>query len=296
MFSCIAAFFASVTSVFGPSESKSAGVEKTTVHGCFKTMVSVIPQASEAQEVMSAAADLRSVVALSDDRAYWPGYAPSASSNVITLKWNTTVPRFVPMGVDELAGERRYAENFRKDFPRACYWVSDDSNPEKCLDAKAHVEEIKGESVEEAFNKMSAHVNSADDLSRITEVAHQGHLAPVAGELLHMQPECGEYMFVQKGHSTRHEIIANGASVVAVRSSVEFEAKHMGTGRTLTGLTVFAVINTRIGYTGGKLDHKALGGELSNMAFEIRYEKPKSMAVGLDTLRRQEPDKLLMPV
>lgn len=293
LFNCIAAFFASV---FGSSESKSADVEKSTVCSCFNAMVSVIPQTREMQEVMSAAADLESVVALSDDRAYWPGYAPSESSNVITLKWNTTVPRFAPLDAQELAGEQGYAENFKKDFPRACYLVSDDSSPESCSNAKSHLKEIKEASVEDAFNKMSTHVNAIDDLSRITEVAHQGHLAPVVRELLSMFPDGGEYMFSQKGHSTRHEIIANGGSVVTVRSSVEFEAKHIGVDKTLKGLTVFAVINTRIGYADGKLDHKALGGELSNMAFEIRYEKPRGVVVGLDALKRQEPDKLLVRV
>ena len=293
IFNCIAAFFASA---FGPSEGKGGEGSKSTVSSCFNAMVSSVPQTNEARAVMSAAADLEDVVALSDNRAYWPGYAPSASSNVISLKWNATAPRFTPMEVDELAGEQRYAKDFEKDLPRARYFVSDDSNAAMNAAAKCHLKAMDGLTPDQAFDELRTHVGTDEDVSRITEVAHQGHLAQATNEVFSLLHADGEYMFRQKGRSTRHEVIANGGRVVTVRSSVEFEAVNKDDGGVLSGFSIYVAINTRIGFAGGKLDHKALGSELSNMALEIRYEKPKGDTGSLEALKRQEPDKLLMPV
>lgn len=285
----ILAFFASA---FGPSTVKngtSQAAKAPTVSECFAPMASV-----HLPEVSGVAADLDDVIALHEHRAYWPGYAPSESSNVITLKWNATAPRFKPEYSDERAEGKRCSDNFKKDYARADYFLCDEAG---AMGGKRYLAPIKTDSTDEGLDLIAAHVKSEDDTARITEVAHQGHLGQLTQEVMNHQPPDGRYSFFQKEGSTRHEIIANGGSVVTVRSFVEFELIDTSQeGALLQGFSVYGVINTRIGFSQEKLDHHALGQEHSNMAFEFRYEKSKSEAIDLATLRSQAPEKSLIHV
>lgn len=283
------AFFASA---FGPSPGKRGASQAAiapTVSECFAPMASV--NLSDASRV---AADLDDVIALDKHRAYWPGYAPSERSNVITLKWNATAPRFKPEYPSEKAQGERCCSAFGQDYARAGYYLSDEAG---AMCGKRHLKPIKTATPEEGLDLLTAHLKSEEDTARITEIAHQGHLMQLTQEVMNHQCLEGRYCFSQKENSTRHEVIVNGGSVVTVRSFVEFELVDVKEeGRLLEGASVVAVINTRVGVVGGKLDHEALGGEMSNMAFEIRYEQAKLDVGGVETLRRQEPDKIIMPV
>lgn len=285
----ILAFFASA---FGPSplrsDSNQAAVAPT-VSECFAPMASVnLPDASRV------AADLDDAIALDQHKAYWPGYAPSESSNVITLKWNATLERFKPQYSSELAQGHRCCEAFGRDFARANYYLCDESGG---MDGKRHLRPVKAASTEEGLDLIAAHCKSDQDATRITEIAHQGHLVSAAQEVASHAEKDGRYQFFQKEGSVRHEIIANGGNVVTVRSFVEYELKDVtDEGALLQGFSAYAVINTRIGFAQGKLDHEALGTEKTNMAFEFRYEKSKSEGIDLATLRSQAPEKSLIAV
>lgn len=266
----IADFFASF---MGPFE-RSSGDKRSappTMSECFKSMATLN------FGVASKMADKLNDVALLEGRSYWPGYAPSAASDVITLKWNSSCSRFAPQGKPEISSDDGCSENFKLDCLRANYSVSKSYESDTLIRADQP-------STEERISCLKNGFDSDHDFARISEIAHQGHLAELAIEVMNHGGD--KYFFQQRQGSVGHEIIRNGSKVVTVRSTVCYEAFIPGTSEVVSGVSLYAVVNTRIGFSQGKLDHQALGEEKTLMAFELRYETFKGHEISPLELHR----------
>lgn len=266
----IADFFASF---MGPFE-RSSGDKKSappTMSECFEPMRALnFGMASEMAAKLN-------YVALLEDRSYWPGYAPSAASDVITLKWSSSCSRFIPKYEDEVSDDNGCSKNFQLDCLRSNYSVSPNYDSDLLIRADQP-------SIEERVSCLRDGFESGHDFARISEVAHQGHLAELAAEVENHKGD--KYFFKQLPGSVGHEIIRNGSKVVTVRSTVRYEACKEDTENVILGLSLYAVVNTRIGFSQGKLDHRALGEEKTLMAFELRYETFKGHEISPLELHR----------
>lgn len=105
------------------------------------------------------------------------------------------------------------------------------------------------------------------------------------------------YSFEQAEKSISHEIIMDTGKAVTIQSSAVFSVRHLESYNFLKGVSLSAVIKTRIGFShDGKLDHAALGDESTLMSFDLKYEKEIIPEVGLRDVQNDNPGKTVVEV
>lgn len=256
-FSTINSFFSSLKAPL----KKDISVEKNArpvLSDCLKTLAG--PSAQRAYSLIKV---LDGLVKLNPTRHYQPAYWEHGAGETVALKWSVRQPR--DTGPDCGRGEA-YGESFLLDLMRSDYLVSNSGGAQSagycrlldqaCADQRLQVLEGCG---------LSRH-----DLARVSEIAHQGHLAETATEAFEHHVSDGDHLFVQHAHPT-HEITVGGQEAVLITSTTAYTLKHLDTEMHVHGLVLDATVTTRIGYVSGKLDHAALGSEPTRVDYELRY-------------------------
>lgn len=259
-FSTISCFFSSPKALL----KKYVPVEKNlnpVLPDCLKSLTG--PGAQRAYGLLKA---LDGLVKFNPARDYQPAYSKHGASETLSLKWSVLQPRDNPGSSPNGGRGEAYSQSFLLDLMRSDYLVSNAGGAQSA----GYCRLLDQVSADQRLQMLEACGLSRHDLARVSEIAHQGHLAETAIEAFEHNAIDGTHLFVQHSHPS-HEITMGGQKEVLVTSTTSYALKHLDTEMLVRGLRLDATVTTRMGYLSGKLDHAALGREPKRVDYELRY-------------------------
>lgn len=259
-FNTISCFFSSLKAPV----KKDVPVEKNlspVLSDCLKSLMG-----SDAQKAGGLIKALDGLVKFNSGRNYQPAYSEHGASETLSLKWSVQQPRDNAGSCPDAGRGDGYCENFLLDLMRSDYLVSNAGGGQ----STGYCRFLDQVSADQRLQMLEKCGLPSHDLARVSEIAHQGHLAETASEAFEHNFSDGTHFFVPHSRPS-HEITVGGQEAVLVTSTTSYALKHLDTEMLVRGLVLDATVTTRIGYRGGKLDHAALGFEPKRVDYELRY-------------------------